>query len=186
MEADWEFEVGADAPVIEAYWAGFVDLRGKPERAHDLPETAQLPGFAAALQRLNSESSPVWTSKCDFWSTLEREEFDPDELDAPLGSAGHAISCFMDLLPKQEGEWAFPARAEAECRRLCTLLSSIPLRCCRVDFIIRRALVVPDVMDLGITACFTACGPGADQAKDTLEAALAAFARALCPESTLQ
>ena len=33
MEADWEFEVGGDAPVIEARWPGFVDLRRNPERA---------------------------------------------------------------------------------------------------------------------------------------------------------
>ena len=31
MEADWEFEVGGDAPVIEALWAGFVDLRSQPD-----------------------------------------------------------------------------------------------------------------------------------------------------------
>ena len=28
MEADWEVEVGGGAPVIEAFWPGFVDLRG--------------------------------------------------------------------------------------------------------------------------------------------------------------
>jgi len=38
MEADWEFEVGPDtaglaAPVIDACWPGFVDLRHNPERA---------------------------------------------------------------------------------------------------------------------------------------------------------
>ncbi len=32
MEADWEFEVGGDAPVIEAHWPGFVDLRQNPEQ----------------------------------------------------------------------------------------------------------------------------------------------------------
>jgi hypothetical protein len=30
MEADWEFEVGGDAPVIDALWPGFVDLRLSP------------------------------------------------------------------------------------------------------------------------------------------------------------
>jgi hypothetical protein len=186
MEADWEFEVGGDAPVIEACWAGFVDLRRMPERACDLPESGLLPGLAVVLQRLNSEASPFWTSKCDFWPALKAGEFDPDELDAPSGSAAHAMSCYIDLLPKQEGEWALQARADAECRCLCTLLGAVPLRCCRADLVIRRALVVPGFMDMGITAYITACGPGADQAKGTLEAALAAFAHALCPESTLQ
>jgi hypothetical protein len=35
LEADWEFEVGGDAPVIDALWPGFVDLRlpSRPEIA---------------------------------------------------------------------------------------------------------------------------------------------------------
>ena len=41
MEADWEFEVGGDAPVIEACWEGFIDLRKTPERARQLPEAAR-------------------------------------------------------------------------------------------------------------------------------------------------
>src|SRR5580658_1022540 len=98
MEADWEFEVGGDGPVIEACWAGFVDLRRMPERACDLPESALLPGLAMVLQRLNSEASPFWTSKCDFWPMLEAGEFAPDELDAPPGCAAHAMSCYIDLL----------------------------------------------------------------------------------------
>ena len=49
MEADWEFEVGPDAaglapPVIEAAWAGFIDLQCAPEQAGDLPEADLLPG----------------------------------------------------------------------------------------------------------------------------------------------
>ena len=39
MEADWEIEIGGDAPVIEAHWFGFVDLRIEPSRANELPET---------------------------------------------------------------------------------------------------------------------------------------------------
>jgi hypothetical protein len=186
MEADWEFEVGGDAPVIEAYWQGFADLRGMPGRACHLPEAIQLPGLAATLERLNSEASPVSTSKCDFWPALEAGEFDAYELDAPSGSAAYAMCCYIDLLSRGERAWSLPPLAEAACRQLCSLLGAVPLRCCRADLIIRRALIVPEVMDLGITAYITACGPGADQAKGTLEAALAAFARALCPESTLQ
>jgi hypothetical protein len=53
MEADWEFEVGPDAaglaaPVIDALWPGFVDLRRAPELAWHLPEAAQLPALAEA------------------------------------------------------------------------------------------------------------------------------------------
>jgi hypothetical protein len=69
MEADWEFEVEGEtaaaeapipeAPIIDACWPGFVDLRRNPERAWDLPEARQLPALAEALARLNAAASPV-------------------------------------------------------------------------------------------------------------------------------
>jgi hypothetical protein len=186
MEADWEFEVGGNAPVIEPFWSGFVDLRRMPERANDLAETAQLPSLAAALKRLNTEPSPIWTSKCDYWPELQPGEFDSDELDAPPGSSGHAAGCYIDLLAKEDREWSLPPSAEATCKRLCTLLGAVSLRCCRVDLIIRRALNASSLAGLGITAYITACGPSADEAKNTLEAALAAFAHAFCCQSKLQ
>jgi len=67
MEADWEVEVGPEAPVIDALWPGFVDLRSAPRQAHTFPEVAQLPPLAAVLARLNAPASPVWTSRCDVW-----------------------------------------------------------------------------------------------------------------------
>jgi hypothetical protein len=186
LQADWEFEVGGDAPVIDTLWQGFVDLRAAPERVSDLPEAAQISGLAAALVRLNSEGSPVWTSKCDFWPVLEREEVDADELDAPAGCSTHAVCCYIDILPRGDHVWPLPEPAEAACRLFCGLLGSVPLRCCRVDLVIRRALIALNRMDLGMTAYITACGPTPAQAARTLEEALIAFADALCPGSTLQ
>jgi len=46
MEAAWEVELGGEAPVIEAIWPGFVDLRLHPEQAWQLPEAAQLHALA--------------------------------------------------------------------------------------------------------------------------------------------
>jgi hypothetical protein len=191
LQADWEFDVGGDAPVIDTLWQGFVDLRVSPERVSDLPEAAQLPGLAAALVKLNSEGSPVWTSKCDFWPVLEREEFDADELDAPAGRSTHAVACYIDIVPRADHAWPLPQPAEAVCMLLCGLLGSVPLRCCRADLVVRRALMALNrvdwgPMDLGMTAYITACGPTPAQATRTLEEALIAFADALCPSSTLQ
>jgi hypothetical protein len=193
MEADWEFEIGGDAPVIDACWPGFVDLRWRPNRTdqmqalvRSLPETAQLPGLAITLEKLNSQSSPVWTSKCDFWPALGLEDFDPDELDAAIGQFAHAIGCYVDLLPRSDQQWPFPHQIAESCKGVCTSLHAVPLRCCRVDLIIRHALIAPDVMDTGITAYFTACGPTPAEASQNLQAALAAFVHALCPHSTLQ
>ena len=193
MEADWEFELGGDAPIIDALWPGFVDLRWTSQSAADraarlrtLPETAQLPCLAETLEKLNAEHSPVWTAKCDFWPALQADEFDSDELDAPAGSFAHAAGCYIDLLPKSDEQWPFPEAIAASCRNLCTRLHSFRLRCCRVDLMIRRAQIAPGQLDLGITTYFTACGPLLAEAMRTLEAALAAFTDALFAQSTLQ
>jgi len=186
MEADWEFEVGGDAPVIEAHWPGLVDLRQSPERAGTLPEAAQVPALAQALASLNAPGSPVWTSKCDVLPELRPDEFDPGELDASPEDAAHAMACYIDLLPSGEQEWNRPDQAAAACKHMCILLRAVPLSCSRVDLVIRRACLTPDRADLGITAYFTACGPNTRQARATLQAALAAFAHVLQVNSTLE
>jgi len=190
MEADWEFEVGPDsagiaAPVIDVCWAGFVDLRRSPERAWELAEAAQLPALAAFLAKLNAPDSPVWTAKCDCWPRLKADEFDRDELDAPIGCADAALGCYIDLLPGGQ-PWALPEQAEGWCKRVCGLLRSLPLRCCRVDLVIRRALLAPNLLSLGVTAYLTACGASSAEAARTLDAALAKFADALCGHSTIE
>jgi hypothetical protein len=191
MEADWEFEVGPDAaglaaPVIDALWPGFVDLRRAPEQAWHLPEAAQLPALAEALAKLNAAASQVWTSKCDFWPRLEADEFDAGELDAPPGCYAHAMGCYIDLLPRDGQGWAQQAIAEAVCKRVCSLLRAIPLGCCRADLVIRRAFISADRMDLGITAYLTSSGPSSAEAEGTLAAALMALADALVSHSTVE
>ena len=74
----------------------------------------------------------------------------------------------------------------ATCKHVCAVLHAVPLRNCRVDLVIRRAMITPDLMDQGITAYITACGPTASNAKDALEDALNAIAHAICPDSTVQ
>jgi hypothetical protein len=191
MEADWEFEVGGNAPVIDACWPGFVDLRRTLEQAWHLPEAAELPALAEALAKLNDAASPVWSSKCDLWPSLEAEDFDADELDAPPGCAACAMGCYIDLLPRSGQQWALPELAAAACKRVCGLLGAVQLRCCRADLVIRRAVTTPNPtdperMELGITAYLTSCGESSAEAARTLQAALAAFADAFRGNSTLQ
>ena len=186
MQADWEFEVGGDAPVIDALWLGFVDLRAARERVRELPETSQCVGLATALEKLNSPRSPVWTCKCDFWPELDAGEFDGDELDSPAGECSSATAVYIDMLPAANGAWRLPQLAEAAARELYARLAAVPLRCCRADLIIRRAVVALDATDFGITAYLTACGAGAEDAARTLEAVLAEFGNSFFTGSTLQ
>ena len=192
MEADWEVEIGGSAPVIEAAWPGFVDLRRDPQLAARLLETVQLPALAETLATLNAVDSPVWTSKCDVWPVVDFVSFDPDELDAPPGCAAHAMACYIDLLPRSSQQWVTPIMATAACKIVCSRLRAVPLRCCRLDLIIRRTFIgtnppgLPNLIDLGITAYLTACGPSPAEATAVLEAALQAFAGALCGHSTLE
>ena len=176
MEADWEFEVGGDAPVIEVDWPGFVNLRENPNRALDLPEVRQLPGLADALARLNAANSPVWTSKTDVFNPGPP---DADELDATGEEAQHAIACYVDLLARSELRWSSLQQAERYCPQPVAQGPAVPLRCCRVDLVIRLAHIHPDQEDLAATAYLTACGQSESKARARLTGCLVAFAAAI-------
>lgn len=177
MEADWEVEIGGDAPVIDASWPGWIDLTQTPNRIDEIPEVHQLPALADALVRLNhSHLSSVWTSKCDFW---QLEQFDPDELDATRESSHNALAGYIDLLPHSNLLWNSPAEVITFCKALCSRLHGVVLRSCRVDLIIRNAFFMPASDSLGITAYLTACGPNPEVAASNLSDALRAFADAL-------
>jgi hypothetical protein len=179
MEVDWEYEIGLDAPVIDAAWSGFIDLRLEPQRVRELAETAQFPALGAALVRLNGAGSPVWTSKCDVWPLLDPAEWDADELNAPPERATHAMGCYIDLLPADGLHWNTPEIAEDVSRLFCAKLKSLPLRYSRADLVIRHAIVAPGRLDFGITAYLTACGASTDEATLALGSALGAFADAI-------
>ena len=182
MEADWEAEIGKEAPVIDASWPGFVDLRVAPERAAQLPEAQQLPALADALVRLNAPCSPVWTAKSDVW---DPDEFDPDELDAPADAGTYAIACYIDLLPRTDQQWPTPADAIAAAKAISARITPVVLRSCRADLVLRRAFIAPARPDLGITAYLTAIGSTRMEAVSTLAAALRIFVDAvLRPDCT--
>jgi len=178
MEADWEVEVGAGAPVIDALWPGSLDLRTAPGRASELPEVAELPAFADALVALNAHASPVRTAKCDLWPV---DAFDPDELDAPREDGLQAIACYIDLLPGASLQWNEPDEAASWCKNICSRIRAIPLRCCRVDLVVRSASLAPEKLDYGVTAYLTAAGADVAAASQVLSSALAAFADTVCP-----
>jgi hypothetical protein len=192
MEADWEVEIGPGAPVIAAQWAGFVDLRRTPELAQSLPEVALLPELAETLVRLNRPNSTVWTAKCDFWPLLDSSAWDADEMEASADCAFQACAGYIDLLPASDRIWDSPERAVSWCRQVCSRLRTVSEPCCRLDFVIRRALGVrpaksaSDELEIGISAYLTACGPSSDVANRVLGRAAGRFADALDCHSTIE
>jgi len=176
MEADWEFEIGGDAPVIEANWKGFVDLCAYPDRVSELTECGELPALAEALVRLNAADSPVRTCKVDVFIP---EWIDLDEIAASVGDAAHLIACYIDLLPREKTTWFNLEAAERDCKQVCSQLGTIGLSRCRVDVVVRRA-VVADGDDLGATVYLTASGSTEADAKSRLGECLNVFTKMIC------
>ena len=179
MEADWEIELGGDAPVIDVSWAGFVDLRRSPEKASELSEVLLLPALASPLVRLNSPHSFVYSVKCDVWPITE---IDPLEFDAPEQLAAHGMAVYLDLVPCDPTLWTNPEKAIPWCRTVSARLKSVALCCCRIDLVVRRAIRTPDLDDgIGITAYCAACGPTVEAAAAHLGSVLAVFADSIQP-----
>lgn len=179
MEADWEIEVGGGAPVIEALWPGFVDLRRNPERLGEIAEAKAFPALADLLCLLNAAGSPVWTAKCDLWET-EPAELATNESGAFSGGQSTALACYVDLLPMEGqvfGQWI---EAEGFCRQWVARLEELPLPDCRVDLIVRQA-IAGAAEGFGITAYVGGTGGDRTAAAEALSAAMRAFAGAIPP-----
>ncbi len=189
MEADWEVEIGPAAPILDALWPGFVDLRDFPERIGDLGEAQCFPALAEALLRLNGpdsedglisvDKSAIWTSKCDIWRLdTGMEQFDPDEMDADPTECLAGVGCYIYLLPRDGVAFAELGRVEEWVAARVDRIRQIAVRRCRADLVIRRAFV-GEREGLCVTAYLTACGVTAAGADEALGCALAVFAKAI-------
>jgi hypothetical protein len=170
MEVDWEVEIGGGAPVIEAAWPGWIDLRTQPERVSEIAEAASFAPLGKLLKALNAPASPLWTSKCDLWQEETSE-----------------LACYVDLLPvegKVFGEWQ---QAEIFCRSYVARLDGISLLVdeatandfeTNVSLVIRTA-VVGEAEGFGITAYLSAGSAAKADAAAALSSAMDAFADAL-------
>lgn len=173
MECDWEVDIAPDAPVIDAAWDGYIDLRDMPSRIVQIGEIVQLPALRDVLIDLNSHASPVWTAKCDVWVP---ESFDPDELDASPEAASSGLASYIDLIPV-DSQSALALEAVVDwCKRLCADLKTRSLCRCRVDAVIRRTYLTSDLEGLGVTIYVSACGPSPEEASKAMSCALETLA----------
>jgi hypothetical protein len=163
VEADWAVEIGGGAPVIEALWPGFIDLRVHPEQVSAISEAASSPPLAKLLLKLNAASETLWTSKCDLWNV------DAEECMEPAG-----LACYVDLLPRIGTVFSQWQDAESYCRHWVKQLETLPENDCSVELIVRQA-IAGDVEGFAITAYLSATGQDHEQATQQLSALMLGF-----------
>ena len=184
MEADWEVEIGAAAPVIDAAWEGSLNLRLSPQLVDSIPEARAFPALKRCLVQLNScggegtapGSVAMRTTKCDVW---DHGPVDPDEMEASPAQCTSAIACYIDLLPAGDQLFSGVSSAEAWVRSVVARLRARACVCCRVDMVIREA-VGAGLTGVGVTAYLTACGESREAAIEAFGRALEGFNEALC------
>jgi hypothetical protein len=190
MEADWEIEIGGGAPVIEALWTGFIDLRQNPERIGEIAEAAAFPALARLLTALNGAGSPLWTAKCDLWQP-DNEEGCP---------SGSSLACYIDLLPREGMVFADWKQAECFCRECIARLDQRPPIASpsvpqhknsfklSLDLIVRQA-VAGNVEGFGVTAYLSVVSWAGSEAGDptllaqAMDSAMVAFAATIPPSA---
>ncbi|MBV8630360.1 MAG: hypothetical protein JOZ83_05510 [Silvibacterium sp.] len=176
MEADWDVEIGPDAPCIVVPWPGFVDLRYFRASVDQILEAACHPALADALAALNTTTSPVFTAKCDIWQ-LQNEEIDPDEFNARPESARTGFASYIDVLLREQETFRSFQFHERLVRHITTALRTIELANCRVDLVLRAA-IVDTAHGYGVAVYTAGCGAENAPAYSSWQAVLRATVNA--------
>jgi hypothetical protein len=188
MEADWTVALAPGDPVITVPWAApgddmrtckFVHLRLDAHLVDEIEEARSQPALRSALLLLNAASSPLWTAKCDAWTSSVddgAEPFDPYEMDAEAGDLVFGAGSYIDLLPRDASLLASFERQERWIRAVTEVLRSTPVSAARVELVLRRA-EVEGASGFAVTWFVEGCGATAQRAgqrwTEALELALA-------------
>jgi hypothetical protein len=151
MEADWTIALAADDPVITVPWAAsgndlrqcrFVDLRQDAHLIDEIEEARANPPLRSALLLLNAPTSPMWTAKCDAWTSSVEEgaaPFDAYEMGAEPGDTAFGAGSYIDLLARDLSFLASFEHQEQWIRAVTGVLRSTPAAAARVELVLRRA-----------------------------------------------
>ena len=171
MEADWDVEIGPDAPAIVVPWDGFIDLRSDSSSAVEtIAEASSVVPLRDALIRLNSRESRTFTSKCDVW-WLTSEVIDHDEFGTDSESAAFGFASYIDVLLLEANQFASFRFHERLVKQLAGKLRTVDLANCRVDLVV-RASTVDSCSGYGITVYTAGCGQSPGEAQTSWQEVL--------------
>ena len=183
MEADWTIALAVGDPVITVPWAAsdddirqcrFVDLRQDADRINEIEEARSKPPLRSALLLLNSATSPLWTAKCDAWTSSVDEgadPFDPYEMGADPGDTAFGAGSYVDLLARDVSFLASFERQERWIRAVTEVLRSTPTSAARVELVLRRA-EAEGTSGFAVTWFVEGCGSIAEHAEQRWASAL--------------
>jgi hypothetical protein len=183
MEADWTVALAAGDPVITVPWAAsgddirkcrFVDLRLGAHLVDEIEEARSKPPLRSALLLLNAATSPLWTAKCDAWtSSVDEgaEPFDPYEMAADADDIAFGAGSYIDLLPRDVSFLSGFERQERWIRAVTEVLRSIPASAARVELVLRR-VEVEGAWGFAVTWFVEGCGSTAQRAEQRWARAL--------------
>ena len=142
MDSDWTVACAADDPEVVIPWSGkdsslrFVDLRHSPEALLEIPEAADYPCIAAALDRWNQPDTKLFTAKCDVWS-YPAKLFDAED----LAEFAFARGSYIDLLSSNTAMFSSFERGERQLRAWTEMSRSIDAPAARTEWTLRPARI---------------------------------------------
>ena len=188
MLFEWSAECGADDPVLVVPWSSdpsdpagasrFIDLREDPDATEEIAEAERHPPLLHALRALNAPRSPLFTAKCDAWSTTEPEVLNELRLHLDLApeEARAGFTSYIDLIWRDRNLFASFHQHEHLLHRLARRVAPVDAPYALLDCIIRPALLDLDAPQEGFatTLYVKALGSGEQTALDNWGSALEA------------
>jgi hypothetical protein len=138
MDVDWSVELGAEDPVLEFPWSSpdgkqrYVNLSQHPDAIAEVSEAVHYPELGEFLRKVNTESSPWVTAKCDVWLNDEIAEAEP------IYDANVKFCSYVDLVARDSPVRSAFERHESWVKATAGQLDSAteePIAC---EFIVRR------------------------------------------------
>jgi hypothetical protein len=138
VQADYEIELGPDAPALEVPWRSpdghsrYFDLRARPELLLEISEAADNPELAKFLSTVNSPRSLFQTAKCDCWFSDEIEEAEQ------IYEAKWKFASYVDLFFAEPATQIDLESYRTTSSKLAQLLGKAPEISAAAEFMVRR------------------------------------------------